>query len=84
VLGSLDALVFTGGIGEHSPELRAAVVEGLRVLGLTLDPAANADGPAQRRVSGDDSTAQVWVVPTDEEREIARATVQLLDLPHGL
>ena len=84
LLGRLDALAFTGGIGERSPVLRAAVVDGLGVLGLTLDPAANADGPAERRVSGEDSTAQVWVVPTDEEREIARATVQLLDVPHGL
>ena len=75
VLGRLDALVFTAGIGEHSPVLRAAVVDGLGVLGLRLDAAANAEGPAERRVSAADSSAQVWVVPTDEEREIARATL---------
>ena len=84
VLGRLDALAFTGGIGEHSPVLRAAVVDGLGVLGLRLDAAANADGPAERRVSAADSSAPVWVVPTDEEREIARATVELLGVPHAL
>ena len=86
VLGRLDALAFTGGIGERSPGLRAAVVDGLGVLGLRLDPAANADGggPAERLVSTPDSSGQVWVVPTDEEREIARATVEVLGLPHAL
>ena len=78
VLGRLDALVFTGGIGEHSPRLRAAVVERLGLLGLVLDEQANADGPAARRVSTDDSRADVWVVPTDEEREIARAALEVV------
>lgn len=84
VLGRLDALVFTGGIGEHSAALRAAVVDGLGVLGLRLDEAANAGGPAERRVSAATSAVQVWVVPTDEEREIARATLDVLRLPHAL
>ena len=86
VLGRLDALVFTGGIGERSPDVRAAVVDGLGVLGLLLDPVANADGggPAERLVSAPDSSGQVWVVPTDEEQEIARATVEVLGLPHAL
>jgi acetate kinase len=86
VLGRLDALVFTGGIGERSPALRGAVVDGLGVLGLRLDPSANGagDGTAERLVSAPDSSGQVWVVPTDEEREIARATVEVLGLPHAL
>jgi len=84
VLGRLDALAFTGGIGERSAGLRAAVVDGLGVLGLTLDTVANAEGPAERLVSTPDSSGQVWVVPTDEEREIARATVEVLGLPHAL
>ena len=84
VLGRLDALVFTGGIGERSAPLRAAVVGGLGVLGLRLDEVANADGPAERRISAPTSSAQVWVVPTDEEREIARATLEVVGLPHGL
>jgi acetate kinase len=84
VLGRLDALAFTGGIGEHSAALRAAVVDGLGVLGLRLDTAANAEGPAERRVSAGDSASPVWVVPTDEEREIARATLMVLGVPHAL
>jgi len=84
VLGRLDALAFTGGIGEHSPRLRAAVVEGLGVLGLELDATANADGPPERLVSTAGSAAAVWVVPTDEEREIARATLGVLGVPNAL
>jgi acetate kinase len=84
VLGRLDALAFTGGIGEHSPLLRAAVVDGLGVLGLRLDAAANADGPAERRVSTAESSTPVWVVPTDEEREIARATLTVVGVPNAL
>ena len=84
VLGRLDALAFTGGIGERSAEVRAAVVEGLGVLGLRLDAASNAEGPAERRVSADDSSSQVWVVPTDEEREIGRAALTLAGVPNSL
>jgi len=84
VLGRLDALAFTGGIGEHSPVLRAAVVDGLGVLGLRLDAAANAEGPAERRVSAGDSSAEVWVVPTDEEREIGRAALTVIGVPNAL
>ena len=84
VLGRLDALVFTGGIGERSAVLRAAVVDGLGVLGLRLDDEANAEGPAERRVSAADSASPVWVVPTDEEREIARATLVVLGVEHAL
>lgn len=84
VLGRLDALAFTGGIGERSASLRAAVVDGLGVLGLSLDAVANSDGPPERRVSDAASSAQVWVVPTDEEREIARETLEVLRLPNAL
>jgi acetate kinase len=85
VLGRLDALVFTGGIGERSTVLRSAVVDGLGVLGLRLDASLNEeDGPPERRVSSGDSAAEVWVVPTDEEREIARETLEVLGLPHSL
>lgn len=77
-LGGLDAVVFTGGIGEHSAEVRRRVLSRLGVLGLEEDPAANAvDGRGtDGRVSRPgDRTA--LVVPTDEELLIARDTVQL-------
>jgi acetate kinase len=74
-LGGLDALVFTGGIGEHAAPIRARVVEASRWLGLSLDAAANAaNGP---RISGPGS-ARAWVVPTNEELMIARHTQALL------
>lgn len=77
-LGGLDAVVFTGGIGEHSAEVRRRVLSRLGVLGLEEDPAANTvDGRGtDGRVSRPgDRTA--LVVPTDEELLIARDTVQL-------
>ena len=70
VLGGLDALVFCGGVGENSATLRERICADMHWLGIELDPARNAAG--QMRVSNG-GTAQVLVVPTDEERVIARA-----------
>lgn len=75
VLGRCDALVFTAGIGEHSPVVRAASCEGLEGLGIVLDEARNARGAV--RASSDDSPIAVLVVPTDEERAIAVQTAAL-------
>ena len=69
-LGGLDALVFTGGIGEHAAPIRAAIVRGAGWLGLALDEAANAAG--KRRITADTSKVPAYVVPTDEELMIAR------------
>jgi acetate kinase len=76
-LGRLDAVVFTGGIGEHSPGVRSAILAQLGVLGLTEDPEANAqDGrSSQGRISREGPVA--LVVPTDEEFAIARDTWEL-------
>jgi acetate kinase len=72
-LGRLDALVFTAGIGEHAPRLRAAVGHGLGILGIEIDDEANlASGGGDRRVSSSASRVDVLVVPTNEELEIAR------------
>ena len=78
VLGRLDGLAFTGGIGEHSAPLRAAVLERLGLLGFRMDDAANAAGGGERRVTTLDSRVQAWVVPTDEELEIARQTARVV------
>jgi len=68
-IGGCDALVFTGGIGEHSTRARREICELLGWIGVRLDLALNrADGP---RVHADDSAVAVWVVPTDEEQVIA-------------
>jgi acetate kinase len=78
VLGGLDALVFTAGIGEHSPLVRAKVCENLRWLGVTVDAKANAaNGP---RISAGDSRVSVFAIPTNEELMIARHTLALTAL----
>ena len=70
-LGGLDALVFTGGIGEHAAPVRAQVlIGGAAWLGLTLDADANARARAAHH--GRRNRARAWVVATDEERMIAR------------
>jgi acetate kinase len=75
-MGGLDGLVFTAGVGENAAPVRARVGEGCAWLGLVLDPAANArHGP---RISAEGSALEAWVVPTDEERMIARHTAALL------
>jgi acetate kinase len=75
-MGGIDALVFTGGIGENDPATRAEVARGCAWLGLTLDAMRNAQGAG--RISSDTSRIAAWVVPTDEERMIARHTADLL------
>lgn len=73
-LGGLDALVFTGGIGENAALIRARALERLGFLGLAIDPAANAENAAEIHAGA----CPVLVIPTDEERIIARATVKEL------
>ena len=80
ILGGVDALAFTGGIGEHAPLLRTRICEGLDFLGLGLDPERN------RKVTGEDPSPigagdgqRVWAMPSDEDRQIARETFALLN-----
>lgn len=75
-LGGLDALVFTGGIGEHHPAIRRAVCDSAGWLGVELDAAANDSGGP--RISRESSGVSAWVVPADEERVIAQHTMQTL------
>ncbi|MHB8834297.1 MAG: acetate/propionate family kinase [Candidatus Methylomirabilia bacterium] len=75
-LGGLDALVFTAGIGERAPTIRARVIAGCGWLGFALDEAANESGGPRITTPGSRSAA--WVIPTDEELTIARHTVRLL------
>ncbi|GAA5162627.1 acetate/propionate family kinase [Ornithinimicrobium tianjinense] len=78
VLGRLDALVFTAGIGENDAQLRAAVVERLAGFGVELDVEANGSGRGERRISTDASRVAVLVVPTNEEWEIARQAAEVV------
>jgi len=77
-MGGVDGLVFTGGIGENDAAIRADVADGCRWLGLELDPALNQRG--EGRISASASRIAAWVVPTDEERMIARHTARVLEL----
>jgi len=79
VLGSVDAIVFTAGVGEHNPDLREAALAGLDRLGIRLDPERNrgeVDGPTLVSPAGAD--VAVLVIPTNEEWEIARQTLTAL------
>jgi acetate kinase len=76
VLGGLDMLVFTGGIGEHAAAVRAEVCADLPFLGIALDPDRNTANASL--ISAQTSAVRVRVIPTDEERVIARHTVAVL------
>jgi acetate kinase len=79
-LGGLDALVFTGGIGEHSATVRERICEGLEFLGIRLDPSRNAaHAPV---ISSDGALMTVRVVPTDEDLMVARHTRRLIEQEH--
>ncbi len=80
VMNGLDAVIFTGGIGENSDDVRADVCHNMEYLGIKLDDAANTGlrGKLQR-ISAPDSKVEVWVVPTNEELLIARDTKALVE-----
>ena len=71
MMGGLDAIVFTGGIGEHDVQSRQEILCGLENWGVMLDTAANAAGDDLRQVSSPDSRVRVWVVTAQEDRTIA-------------
>ncbi len=79
-MGGADGVVFTGGIGQNAPLIRACIMEGLEWLGLELDDAANSEirGEASGRISREGSRLEAWVIPTNEELLIARDTVRIV------
>ncbi len=80
VLGRVDALVFTGGIGENSAVVRQRVCAGLENLGIILDAQRNEEAAGTlATVSREDSPVAVLVVPTDEELEIARQSIAMVE-----
>jgi acetate kinase len=79
ILGRIDAIAFTGGIGEHSAAVRSAALNGLALFGATIDPDRNtAERRDARLISPEHSQVAVCVVPTDEELEIATQTRHLI------
>lgn len=75
-LGGLDTLVFSAGIGEHSPTVRARICEGLEFLGIAIDSARNEADEAM--ISSEGSRVTVRVIRTDEESEIARSVLEMI------
>jgi len=77
--GADAAIVFTGGIGENSPHIRARICEGLEWTGLRLDHDKNKQMVGlEGQFSSDDSSLHAFVIPTDEELLIARDTVRCI------
>lgn len=84
VLGSADAIVFTGGIGENSAVVRSKSCEGLSVIGITLDEHRNiAVARGIREIQVKEGRVKILVIPTDEEREIAQQTVEVVGRAQG-
>ena len=89
-MGGVDAVIFTGGVGQGSAMVRALSLQGLQCMGIQLDEDRNRDARGFEEISaitGDDSPVTVLVVPTDEERMIARESLRAVDragLDHAL
>jgi acetate kinase len=79
LLGGADAVVFTGGIGENSVTMRAAVCANLGWLGIVLDPEANATAKGEMPIHARSSRTQLWIMPTNEELVVARQAKALLE-----
>lgn len=77
-LGGCDAIIFTAGVGENGIQTRKEIIEGLKVLGVTLNEENNNTRGEEIKISGDDSKIDVWVIPTDEELMIAKDTYFLV------
>jgi acetate kinase len=83
-LGSVDAIVFTGGIGENSAAVRTKSCQGLSALGITLDESRNsAEAGGIREIQAEEGKVKILVIPTNEEHEIARQTVEVLGRVKG-
>ena len=79
-MGGVDAVLFTGGIGENSGELRSEVCEDLKFMGIELDEAENAYNTGEdHRISKAGSPVAVWVIPTNEELAIAKDTKEIVE-----
>ncbi len=78
-LGGLDAIVFTGGIGENGQQIRAGVCQGLEEFGVVLDLGKNASAHGECQLESEASRVQIWTIPTNEELVVARQSRALLE-----
>ena len=79
VLGGLDALIFTAGIGENASSIRAAICENLEFLGVHLDAEKNQSSEMEKAIHQEDAPVKLLVIPTNEELMIARDTLRLIE-----
>ena len=77
-MNGVDAIAFTGGIGENDPTLRKSVCENLEFIGVKLDDEKNQLRGTEVKISTDDSRVNVYVIPTNEELAIARDTLAII------
>jgi acetate kinase len=79
VLNGCDAVIFTGGIGENAPAIRAGICESLEALGIRIDARRNGEAlGVERNIAPEGAKVEVWVIPTDEGLVIARDTLRCL------
>src|SRR5262249_48918562 len=79
LLNGADAIVFTGGIGENSARMRAAICANLDWFGIALDPLANDGARGEMPIHGAKSRVQLWIMPRNEELVVARQAKALLE-----
>jgi acetate kinase len=80
LLGGADAIVFTGGIGENSATMRAAICRDLDWFGIRVDAVRNQEANGETRIDGANSRVQLWIMPTNEELIVARQTCDYLSI----
>ena len=78
VMGGVDCIVLTGGVGENSAKMRRMIFAGMQTMGIVLDNERNRTGPREREISTDESEVLIVIIPTDEELMIARDTYELV------
>ncbi len=78
-MGGLDAVVFTGGIGENSPDVRAASCAGLEFFGIEIDESKNNSAQKEKTISTESSKVKVMALPTNEELVIALDTMRIVE-----
>jgi acetate kinase len=77
-MSGIDAIVFTGGVGENSAEIRGRAMEGLAFLGVTADPQANTCGSGDREIGSEAAPVRALVISAREDLEISRQVRELL------
>ena len=80
ILGKIDAIIFTAGIGENDARIREAICDGLEIFGIKLDKVKNKESKDEpRRIGQPDTLVRIIIVPTDEELAIAKDTIRIIN-----